>query len=292
MEAIDVFKMPLLFSEEFINIKIKDSNNRMNYNNTILDKISLFSIIDSFYLENKGQVINITLNEISRDYANLKKFLFIPFGGKENLGKKKSEKKKNLITLNKKIIKQYKYILNNYYDEDQIITLFPSNHFQVNDPISFVNKKNIIKLILDIFEKSNIIEPANYLIYGFVYIFAITIPLYSFKKIYIYLNILKTILVKLKLFSRQFVYILVKTFYKFHLIHKKEKIYPHFGLSNIKMYFFILINEVLRENFMIPNEEMMKIFTDFFSTIIYQERNNLTNKKGEEIDEEANFIID
>jgi len=291
MEAIDVFKIPLLFSEEFINIKIKDSNNRMDYNNTILDKISLFSIIDSFYLENKGQGINITLNNITGNYINLRKY-FTQFCGKENLEKKKSEKKKKLMTLNKRIINQYIYILNNLYDEDQLISLFPSTHFQINDPISFVDRKNIIKLILDSFEKSNIIEPENYLIYGFVYVFAIAIPLYSFKKMYKYLNILKTILVKLKLFSRQLIYILVKTFYKFYLIHKKKKIYPHMSISNIKMYFFILINEVLRENFMIPNEEMMKIFTDFFSKIIYQERNSLTNKKGEEIDEEANFIID
>ena len=289
MEAIDVFKIPLLFSEEFINIKIKNSNNR------ILDKISLFSIIDSFYLENKGQVINITLNNIIGDYAKLKKNYFKQFYEKENFGKKekeKSEKKKKLITLNKKIINQYIYILNNIYNEDQLKALFPSTHFQTNDPISKANMKNIIKFILDSFEQKNIIENPNYLIYGFVFVFAIAIPLYSFQKMYNHLNKLKNILVKLKLFSRQLTYILVKTFYKFYLIHKKKKIYPHLSISNIKIYFFMLINEVLRENFMIPNEEMMKIFTEFFSRIIYQERDSINNKKNEGIDDEANFIIE
>jgi hypothetical protein len=147
MEAMDVFKIPLLFSEEFINIKIKNSNNRL------LDKISFFSIIDSFYLENKGQVINITLNNISGDYAKLRQY-FKQFYEKENFGKKekeKSEKKKKLITLNKKIINQYIYILNNIYNEDQLKALFPSTHFQTNDPISKANMKNIIKFILDSF---------------------------------------------------------------------------------------------------------------------------------------------
>ena len=54
----------------------------------------------------------------------------------------------------------------------------------------------------------------------------------------------------------------------------------------------MLINEVLRENFMIPNEEMMKIFSEFFSRIIYQERDSINNKKNEGIDDEANFIIE
>ena len=283
MEAMDVFKIPLLFSEEFINIKIKNSNNR------ILDNISLFSIIDSFYSENKGQVINITLNNISGHYANLKKY-FKQYLGKENL--EKPEKKKKLMTLNKKIINQYIYILNNLYNEDKLLALFPSTHFQMKDPIIEVDRKNIIKLILDGFEQKNVIEMPNYLIYSFVYIFAIAIPLHSFQKMYSYLNILKTILVKLKLFSRQLTYILVKTFYQFYLIHKKKKIYPHLSISNIKMYYFILINGVLRENFMIPNEEMMKIFAVFFSRIIYHERDSISNKKIEEIDKEVDFIIE
>ena len=293
MEAMDVFKIPLLFSEEFINIKIKNPNNNMNYNNRIFDKISLFSIIDSFYLENKGQVVNITLNNINGDYINLKKY-FKQFCGKENLEKKDKEKseKKKLMTLNKNIINEYIYILNNLYDEEQLKALFPSIHFQMNEPISKVNMKNIIKLILDSFEKNNIIENPNYLIYGFVYVFAIAIPLYSFQKMYNYLDKLKNILVKLKLFSRQLTYILVKTFYKLYLIHKKKKIYPHLCISNIKIYFFMIINEVLRENYMIPNEEMMKIFSEFFSKIIYQERDSLNNKKMEGIDDEANFIIE
>jgi hypothetical protein len=287
MEAMDVFKIPLLFSEEFINIKIKNSNNRL------LDKISFFSIIDSFYLENKGQVINITLNNISGDYAKLKQH-FKQFCEKDIFAKKEKEKneKKKLITLNKKIINQYIYILNNFFDEDQLISMFPSTHFQMNDPIIEVNRKNIIKLILDSFEQNNIIESPNYLIYGFVYVFAIAIPLYSFPKMYNYLNKLKDILVKLKLFSRQLTYILVKTFYKLYLIHKKKKIYPHLSISNIKIYFFMLINEVLRENFMSPNEEMMKIFNDFFSRIIYHERDSISNKKIEGIDDEANFVIE
>ena len=54
----------------------------------------------------------------------------------------------------------------------------------------------------------------------------------------------------------------------------------------------MLINEVLRKNFMSPNEEMMKIFNDFFSRIIYHERDSISNKKIEGIDDEANCVIE
>jgi hypothetical protein len=49
----------------------------------------------------------------------------------------------------------------------------------------------------------------------------------------------------------------------------------------------MLINDVLRENFMTPNEEMMKILHNFFDNIIYQERQSIYNRMagGEEEEE-------
>ena len=63
------------------------------------------------------------------------------------------------------------------------------------------------------------------------------------------------------------------------------------GVSSIKMYFYMLIN-VLKDNYILPNEEMMKILNHFFSKIIYQERDSLAKKKEREIDYEADFKIE
>jgi len=280
MEAIDVFKIPLLFSEEFINIKIRDTKN-------IFDKISYFSIIDSLYLKYNNRVINITLNNINSYYeTNLKKhFSNILYCQKENL---------QLMTLNKEIINKYIYLLNNLYDTDQLKDLFPSIYIQIENPIIDIKKSDIIKAIIDYFEKENIIEIPNYIVYGLVYIYAISIPLYPFEKLYEYLDQLREILVHLKIFARQVIYILIKTFFKFYLIHKEKDIYSNLSVSSLKMYFFMLVNGVLRENFMTPNEEMMQILHEFFSSIIYQERESIYGKldKKEVVVDETNFKIE
>ena len=284
MEAIDVFKIPLLFSEEFINIKIRDTKN-------IFDKISYFSIIDSLYLKYKNRAINITLNNFNPFYqTNLKKhFTYI-------LENTKEKENLQLMTLNKEIINKYIYLLNNLYDNDQLKELFPSIYIKIENPIIDIKKSDIIKAVIDNFEKENIIEIPNYIVYGLVYVYAISIPLYRFEKMYEYLDELKKILVHLKIFARQVIYVLIKTFYKFYLIHKEKDIYSNLSVSSLKMYFFMLVNGVLRENFMTPNEEMMQILHDFFSRIIYQERQSIYSKKeNEEVedeDDESDFKIE
>ena len=68
-ESIDIFKIPLLFSQEFIYIKIKDVQNQFS------NKISLFKIIDTLYIPDSSQTIKITLNNIFYNYMDrLKKY--------------------------------------------------------------------------------------------------------------------------------------------------------------------------------------------------------------------------
>ena len=47
-EIIEAFKIPFFFSEEFINIKMKDLSNEL------INRTSFFSIIDSFYWNNSA----------------------------------------------------------------------------------------------------------------------------------------------------------------------------------------------------------------------------------------------
>jgi hypothetical protein len=62
----------------------------------------------------------------------------------------------------------------------------------------------------------------------------------------------------------------------------------------------MLIDFILKKDNIIPDEEMLKIFNNFFSKIIYQERDSLNKKKniedfevkGLELDEGNNFRIE
>ena len=269
MEAIDVFKIPLLFSEEFINIKIRDTKN-------IFDKISYFSIIDLLYLEKNNRVTIISFKFFNDYYEkNLKKH-FSCF-----LVNKNKNENLQLITLNKSIINKYIYLLNNLYDNDQLTDISLSINMQKENIIKNINKSAIIKAIQDSFEKNDIIEIPNYIVYGLVFAYAISIPLYPFQKMNKYLLELKNILTHLKIFARQYIYILIKAFYRFYLVHKNEDKYYNLSISSLKMYYYTLINDVLRENFMTPNEEMMMIFQEFFHNLIYLERESIYNKMME-----------
>ena len=95
LEAIDVFKIPLLFSEEFINIKLKEDSNKL------ANKLSLFDIIDSLYYQNNHQTITITLNNIFSDYIEKLKRYFKHFYSSDRI---KIKNNHQLISLNRKII--------------------------------------------------------------------------------------------------------------------------------------------------------------------------------------------
>ena len=283
LEAIDVFKIPLLFSEEFINIKLKDDSNKLK------SKLSLFNLIDSLYYQNnQTQTITITLNNIYLDYIEKLKKYFKHFYTSENL---KKMSKHQLIYLNKKIINKYIYLLNNYYETEELMDLFPSMRIQEDEQITLVNRKCIISIIQNNLEQNNLIEIPHYLVYALIYIFSISISLHSYSKMLTYINSIIRSLEKINYFINHLAYVLIKTFYKYYLIHKKNNLYPDINVSSIKMYYYMIVN-FLKDNLIIPNEEMMKILTQFFSKIIYQERESINRKKEKEIDSNANFPIE
>ena len=268
-KSFDVYKTALLYCDEFINIKI------MNLDNKIWNKLSLFEIMDSLYFSNQ-QIINVTLNNIFADYLdNLKKY-FKHFYNKERTKSKKTQ----LVVLNKKIINKYIYLLKSHYKNNELNEIFPYLRFKGENPIESIDRREILNSIQNAFSQKGYIDATNYLIYSLVYIFSISITLHSNISFNSYLERLIKIIskLKLKLFTRHTVYILIKTIYKYYLIHKEKHIYPNLGVSSIKIYYFMLIDYVLKKDNIIPDEEMLKIFNDFFSKIIYQERDSLNKK--------------
>ena len=195
------------------------------------------------------------------------------------------------MKINKNILNEYIFLLNNFYDEDELMDLFPSIRIQKGELISKFDKRFIFNTIQNYLEQKNHIQLPHYLIYALVYIFAISIPLYSHKKILVYLNNLINRLSKVKFFIRQHIFIIFKTFYKLYYINKEKQIYPYMSISNIEDYFRSLIF-YLEDNLLFPNDEMMMIIKKFFGELIHQERDNLFNiPKGKEIDSEINFKI-
>jgi hypothetical protein len=86
--------------------------------------------------------------------------------------------------------------------------------------------------------------------------------------------------------------VILQTLFKYLLIQRKTKKYPEMGITQIKMYYYVLIS-FLKQNGIIPNEEMMSILTKFFGKMIYQERKSLSknNEENEEIDKDINFKL-
>jgi hypothetical protein len=269
-ESVDLYKIPYLFTEEFINIKMADQSNK------IINKLSLFNIIDSLYnSSNQQTIINITLNNIFGDYNMKLKSKFKCFYNSDNLNNVPQ-----LMVLNKKIINKYMNLLYNYYQKEELKDLFPSMRIQEDDPIKNIDRRYIINIIQNTLEQKNFIDLSNYLIFSLVYLFSISLPLHPYLKMIDYLQKIISSLAKTKIFMRQHIYIIVKSLYKFYFIHKNQHIYPEINVSCLRMNYYMLTN-FLNQNMLVPNEEMMKIFNHFFTKIILQERESLSKKKVE-----------
>ena len=274
-DTIDVFKIGLLFSEEFLNIKIKDTKTKA------LNKLSLFKIIDSLYYPSKKVIVNITISNLFSLYFDfLKKY----FEGDKNTSK--------LINLNKKTLNKYIFLLNNYYEKAELMDIFPSIRIQIDQPIISFDKRYILNIIQNSFDEDNLISTKNYIYFAVIYIFCISLSLHSYDRLLKYIeNITKT-LSQIQFFLRQYIFVIIQTFYKYLLIHRKTELYSEMGVSHIKMYFYLSIS-YLKQNHIIPNEEMMAILTKFFGNIIFQERKSLNEKKEKEIeiDNDINFEL-
>ena len=273
-DAVDIFKIPLLFSEEFLNIKIKDTKSKM------LNKLSLFQIIDKLYYPNKKVVLNITISNLFQLYLD---FLVKYFQGSNDTSSK-------LINLNKKTINKYIFLLNNYYEKAELMDIFPSIRIQEEESIISFDKRYIINIIQNSFEDNKLVTIKQYIYFAVIYIFCISLSLHSYNSLLKYIEYINKTLSQIPLFIRRFIFIIMQTFYKYLLIHKKSGYYPEMGVTQVKMYFYLLIT-FFKNNDLIPNEEMMAILTKFFGKLIFQERKSLNKNPEKDIDDDIKFQI-
>ena len=276
-ESIEVLAIPLLFSEEFINERINLIRNKNN------NKLSFFSIMDLLFFNGMPQ-IHPTLNNMDSVYSELLKKYFIRF--------KNQKENKKLITFNKLTLNRYIYLLNNLFTEEEILDIFPYLRIQLNNTMALIDKKFIKNTIIEYLEnKEGLISTTNYLIFSSIYFFAISISLHSYKRMLIYINDIISSLKNSDILVRHYIFIIIKTFYKFYLFNDS------IDSNSVKMYIFMMIN-FLKEKLIIPNEEMLKLLNSFFNKVKEKEAKEKLIKKSIDlgndnyikIEKDKNFI--
>ena len=259
-ETMKIFKIPFMFSEEFINLKLNDIDNKA------LSDISFFAIIDTLYMQSMPQTINVTINNLVSEYNEKMKKEFAHFDYN-----KKKVLDKQLFCLDRKILNRFIYLLNNKFDNEEKMELFPSSRLKTGDFISFVDKRCIKDIIQNYLITTNIIKTQHCIIYSIVYVFAMTMSLLPDAYLLTFLcEVLKS-LDDVPFFKRYCINIIIQTFHNYYLINLKTNSYPQMTLNKMKIYYYMTVN-YFKQNGMIPDEDIMAVLSYFFGGTILQER--------------------
>ena len=301
-EVVDVFRIPFLFSQVFLELKLKDEEE------ISCENIDYFNIIDQLYRLTNTQSIHKRINfkSFNQNYNEnisqyFKRFFINDYdnsvfvkNAKDEIGKNDVQKgtRYQLINMNKKIINRYIYLLQNFFENQEIENMFPHTKKKEAKVIKILDRRVIFQLIKNKLIEKKFISSLNFLIYSLTYIVSLTITLHPFEQMISFLAEIQEAFKLIKYFMPHYIYTLIKSIYKYYLINKETQKYPSMSLTHIKMYFYFLAN-FIRSQFILPNEEMMFILKSFFSDIIFQERNeinSLDDQKKAKLNEDLNNI--
>ena len=263
-DSIDIFKIALLFSEEFINLKINDVNNNL------FENISYFKIIDTLYFQSIPQTVNISISNLFNEYSEK---LFKDF---KHFFKNKDKSEKQLFVLNRKILNKFIYIITNKYQKEKLVDLFPSLSLRTTDFIAEINQRSVKDVIKNYLINENIIGNQECIFFSVIYIFVISLSLHPYQQLLNFLGEILYCLNKTSLFARYYINILLQAFHQYFLINLKNNSYPEMNFDHMKMYFFFIGN-YLKQKGIIPDEEMMTVLSNFFGDKIIKERDKKIN---------------
>ena len=274
-DSIDIFKISLLFCEEFINLKINDVNDNFFVNT------SFFKIIDTLYFQSNPQTVNISISNLFNEYTEKISKHFKHFFIDNN----KSEKQ--LFSLNRKILNKFIYIITNKYQKDKLVELFPSLSLRTSDFIADIDQRNVKDVIKNYLINENIIGNPECILFSVVYIFVMSLSLHPFQKLLNFLGEILYCFNKTPLFARYYINILLQAFHQHFIINLKTNLYPEMNFDNMKMYYFFVGN-YLKQKGIIPDEEMMTVLSNFFGDKFIKERDkkiNTNNEQEKDMDE-------
>ena len=132
--------------------------------------------------------------------------------------------------------------------------------------------KNSLTFTIQYYFSSNGLLKANYFIRGSAeYIITIFFPLFSSAKLP---NVLKEYLLtskKMNYFQRYNIFLILKSINKYYRINKEKVIFPEINYNNVQKYYEIIQNH-LKENSIIQDEEIFTFFRKHFATHEEQEK--------------------
>ena len=249
-DVMDVFKIPFLFSQIFLELKLKDPNE------ISCDNLDYFHIIDQLYKfgnNNNSNPKKINFECFNQHYIenlskNFKRFFVNDYdnhifgkNAKDEIGKSDipKERRYQLINLNKKIVNRYLYLLQNFYEIQDIENIFPHiKKKENNNSIKNIDRRIIYQFIKNKLIEKKFISSTNFLIYSLAYIVSLTIHLHPFEQMISYLNEIQNTLKLIKYFMPHYIYTIIKSIYQYYLINKTTRKYPNMIVSHVKMYFF------------------------------------------------------
>ena len=258
--SAEELKVSLLFSDEYVNLKMKDINKKIPNN------INYFEIMDNIYSNNK-ESYEINYNNLYEEFKKLNE--------RHLITKFQKEKKDQLFSFDRKLIKLFMFHKKNKESYKSL-----KEKEEVN--VEVINKMNITLTIRNYFNRK--LKDEYYIRISLIYIFALSFPLFSLQNSLFFLCEVLDGLAKTIYFQRYYLYILLKSFIQYYLINLENGNFPDLIFQNVKDY-SQLIKASLLNNQIVPNEEIFLFFKNFLSNEIIKNDDN--NKK----DIKNNFVF-
>ena len=270
-ETYDELKLSLIFTDEYVNLKLNDTNNY------IKGDIDYFKIMDNYYSLKPG--------EIRVSYYNLNKE-FKLISDPDIISKFKKEKSNQLFSFDKTIIENF--LIYRKRGLFKSLTEKENKDFK----IEINNKMSIPLTIINHFTPA--LDSNYYMISSLVYTYCIVFPLFSFNTNIFYLTDILHELKKI-IYKRFYINMLIKSINLCYEANKEKAQFPELTLNNMKNYCEIILNFVL-ENYILPNEEMFLFFRKIKDESNKNNNNNNITKKENifvfKYEKEENYVKD
>ena len=277
-------RVSLLFFDEFVDLKNKDPIRGTKH-------MPYFQIIDNLY-HSKQNTLEFKFTELEREI--LKNFYTAQLLLSDREGKPE------LFALDKNLINVFIFHIKNkgYYK---------SLRRQEESKPDLISKTSILTITRDFYLQSFLRKVSSdyFIRILLVYLFAITFPLLSFTKSHSFLESVLKGLHQIKYFQRYYIFILLKSIRKYYIVNNETGQFPQFNFEKV-ISFYKTIQNYLKTNFIIQNEEIFVFFKNVLSEkdklgeIKQEEKkenneiNEINEKKEEndikEINDEERFI--